>query len=57
MKLQEYPESIPTGEMPRQLLLSVQRGLVGKAVPGSRITVIGIYTILNARKVSHENSI
>jgi DNA replication licensing factor MCM5 len=29
-KLQEAPEVVPTGEMPRNLLLSVDRNLVDK---------------------------
>eukprot|EP01114_Cavostelium_apophysatum_P022780 TRINITY_DN8362_c0_g1_i1.p1 TRINITY_DN8362_c0_g1~~TRINITY_DN8362_c0_g1_i1.p1 ORF type:complete len:734 (+),score=182.09 TRINITY_DN8362_c0_g1_i1:65-2266(+) len=50
LKLQEDPETIPTGEMPRQILLSVEREMVGKAAPGTRVTVLGIYTILQSQK-------
>ncbi|PRP88455.1 hypothetical protein PROFUN_03172 [Planoprotostelium fungivorum] len=46
LKLQEDPETIPTGEMPRQMMLSVERSLVEKAVPGTRVTALGIYTIM-----------
>eukprot|EP01117_Protostelium_nocturnum_P012987 TRINITY_DN4810_c0_g1_i1.p1 TRINITY_DN4810_c0_g1~~TRINITY_DN4810_c0_g1_i1.p1 ORF type:complete len:716 (-),score=282.89 TRINITY_DN4810_c0_g1_i1:6-2153(-) len=49
LKLQEDPETIPTGEMPRQMMLSVERSLVEKAVPGTRITALGIYTILQSQ--------
>jgi DNA replication licensing factor MCM5 len=49
LKLQEDPETIPTGEMPRQVLLSVERYLVGKAVPGTRVTILGIYTIMHSK--------
>uniref|UniRef100_A0A7S0RN97 DNA replication licensing factor MCM5 n=1 Tax=Pyramimonas obovata TaxID=1411642 RepID=A0A7S0RN97_9CHLO len=45
LKLQENPEDVPVGEMPRNLLLSVDRSLVQKIVPGTRVTVIGIYSI------------
>ncbi len=45
LKLQESPETIPTGEMPRHVQLSVDRYLVDKASPGTRVTVIGIYMI------------
>lgn len=45
LKLQESPETVPTGEMPRNLLLTCDRNLVGKVVPGTRVTVIGTYTV------------
>ena len=34
LKLQENPESVPTGEMPRHVMLSCERYLVDRAVPG-----------------------
>jgi len=48
LKLQEDPETIPTGEMPRQIMLSLERNLVDRVVPGSRVTVLGIYTIIHS---------
>ncbi|KAL3693748.1 hypothetical protein R1sor_007399 [Riccia sorocarpa] len=48
LKLQENPEDVPTGEMPRNLLLAVDRTLVQKIVPGTRVTVVGIYSIFQA---------
>ena len=45
MRLQETPETIPTGEMPRSFTVTVERGLVDKVAPGSRVTLIGIYGI------------
>jgi DNA replicative helicase MCM subunit Mcm2 (Cdc46/Mcm family) len=44
LKLQETPESVPTGEMPRSLSVSVEKYLVSKVKPGSRVTIVGIYT-------------
>lgn len=44
LKLQENPEHIPTGEMPRQISLAAERYLVNTVKPGTRVTVIGIYT-------------
>ncbi|ORX58496.1 MCM-domain-containing protein [Piromyces finnis] len=44
IKLQETPEMVPVGELPRHLLLSVDRNNVNKLVPGSRIIVTGIYS-------------
>ncbi len=45
MKLQESPESIPTGEMPRQVALACERYMCDRVVPGTRVTALGIYTI------------
>jgi DNA replication licensing factor MCM5 len=36
---------IPTGEMPRSLLLTVDRELTDKCTPGNRIKVMGILSI------------
>ena len=47
-KLQESPEMVPTGEMPRSVMLSVDRRLVDRAVPGNRVTVTGIMSIMSA---------
>ena len=48
LKLQEAPEQVPTGEMPRHILLTVDRALAGRAVPGTRLVAIGIYTVMNS---------
>jgi len=45
LKLQEVPENLPQGEMPRHLQLYVDRSLCEKVVPGNRVTVVGIYSI------------
>eukprot|EP01127_Copromyxa_protea_P005303 TRINITY_DN1524_c1_g3_i1.p1 TRINITY_DN1524_c1_g3~~TRINITY_DN1524_c1_g3_i1.p1 ORF type:complete len:742 (+),score=152.45 TRINITY_DN1524_c1_g3_i1:29-2227(+) len=45
LKLQEKPESVPTGEMPRALDLILDRNLVEKVVPGTRVSVTGIVTV------------
>ncbi|ETV97706.1 hypothetical protein H310_09591 [Aphanomyces invadans] len=50
LKLQESPEVVPTGEMPRHLLLSCDRYLVDKASPGTRVSVLGISSVFNAKK-------
>ena len=39
---------MPTGELPRNMSLLVDRHLVGKIVPGTRITAVGIYSIMQA---------
>ncbi|KAH7297734.1 hypothetical protein KP509_25G009500 [Ceratopteris richardii] len=48
LKLQENPEDVPTGELPRNMLLSVDRNLVQTVVPGTRVTVMGIYSIFQS---------
>eukprot|EP00249_Psilotum_nudum_P028869 c38848_g1_i1 orf=883-3066(-) len=48
LKLQENPEDVPTGELPRNMLLSADRNVVQTVVPGTRVTVMGIYSIYQA---------
>ena len=45
LKLQEAPDSVPNGELPRHLQIYCDRYLTEKVVPGNRVTVIGIYSI------------
>lgn len=45
LKLQEAPEMIPTGEIPRSYQLYCDRHCVNKITPGTRVTVIGILTV------------
>jgi DNA replication licensing factor MCM5 len=49
LKLQELPEMVPVGEMPRHLLLSVDRFLTNRVVPGVRCTITGIYSIFQSK--------
>merc|ERR1719265_1386303 len=44
MKLQELPESVPVGEMPRSITLLADRYLVDRCTAGTRLTVVGIFT-------------
>lgn len=41
-------QDVPTGEMPRNMLLSADRNLVQTVVPGTRVTVMGIYSIFQS---------
>lgn len=50
LKLQEAPDMVPVGELPRHILLSADRYLTGKVVPGSRIVATGIYSTFNSAK-------
>ncbi|KAI9017520.1 MCM2/3/5 family-domain-containing protein [Gaertneriomyces semiglobifer] len=47
LKLQETPGMVPTGELPRHLLLSADRFLTNKVVPGTRVTITGIFSIFS----------
>jgi DNA replication licensing factor MCM5 len=43
LKLQELPEHVPVGEMPRGIDLCVQNYNVDQCTPGSRLTCVGIF--------------
>jgi len=51
LKLQEAPDSVPHGEMPRHMQLFVDRFLCDRVVPGNRVTVLGIYSIKKTSQV------
>ncbi|CAH8494535.1 unnamed protein product [Heterobilharzia americana] len=60
VKLQETPETVPHGEMPRHVLLYCDRYLCEQVVPGNRVTVVGVYcirvTVSNKRPGANERS-
>lgn len=45
IKLQEAPDQVPVGELPRHVLVSADRYLTNRVVPGSRCTIMGIFSI------------
>lgn len=45
LKLQELPDHIPQGEMPRHLQVYCDRYLCDRVVPGNRVLILGIYSI------------
>lgn len=49
LKLQESPDMVPVGELPRHVLLSIDRNLVNKISPGTKVTVNGIFSIFQAK--------
>jgi len=51
LKIQEAPDVIPTGEIPRTYQICVDRFLVDRMVPGTRVTVTGIYTVSENRQI------
>ncbi|CAG5130699.1 unnamed protein product [Candidula unifasciata] len=56
LKLQEAPEDVPNGELPRHLQLYCDRYLCDRVVPGNRVTIMGIYSIKKATKPSKRNA-
>jgi len=43
LKLQELPEHVPVGEMPRSVDMVLDQHLVDQCTPGTRLTAIGVY--------------
>ncbi|CEF68162.1 DNA replication licensing factor MCM5 [Strongyloides ratti] len=54
LKLQENPEDVPHGEMPRHMQVYVDRYLTDQMTPGNRVTLTGIYSI---RKMFSKGSV
>lgn len=42
LKLQEAPEDLPTGEIPRTFLLQTERALIDQMQPGQRVKLLGV---------------
>jgi DNA replication licensing factor MCM5 len=51
LKIQECPDAIPTGEVPRTYQVVCERDLVDKLVPGTRVTITGVYTIMERKSL------
>ena len=47
LKLQEAPEHIPTGEMPRTFMLTTDRYLADRVTPGNRVKIVGVFSVLS----------
>ena len=56
LKLQEAPETVPTGEIPRTFQICVDRVLVNKIAPGTRVTLTGIYSVLEQKHISSKSN-
>lgn len=52
LKLQELPDGIPQGEIPRHLQMFCDRYLCEKVVPGNRVAILGVYSIKKVGKPS-----
>lgn len=56
LKIQELPESVPVGEMPRTILMTCDRYLTNKLIPGTRVNILGIYSIYQSKANSNTNN-
>lgn len=56
LKLQEIPEMVPVGEMPRNILMTCDRYLTNRVVPGTRVTIVGIYSIYQSKRRNAQGS-
>ncbi|CAO3608366.1 unnamed protein product [Cunninghamella blakesleeana] len=45
LKLQEAPDVVPVGDLPRHTILNADRWLTNRVVPGMRTIIMGIYSI------------
>lgn len=45
LKLQEAPDQVPVGELPRHIMISADRYLANRVVPGTRCTITGVFSI------------
>ncbi|KAG5455529.1 MAG: MCM2/3/5 family-domain-containing protein [Olpidium bornovanus] len=57
LKLQEAPDEVPVGELPRHMLLSVDRYLTNKVVPGTRTSLLGIYSIFQHKSSRSQGAV
>ncbi|KAF4581844.1 DNA replication licensing factor mcm5 [Ophiocordyceps camponoti-floridani] len=49
IKLQEAPDQVPVGELPRHVLITADRYLTNRVVPGSRCTIMGVFSIYQSK--------
>ncbi|CZR56815.1 probable cell division control protein nda4 [Phialocephala subalpina] len=56
IKLQEAPDQVPVGELPRHVLISTDRYLTNRVVPGSRCTITGIFSIYQNKQSKGSNT-
>uniref|UniRef100_A0A1B0FQM5 DNA replication licensing factor MCM5 n=1 Tax=Glossina morsitans morsitans TaxID=37546 RepID=A0A1B0FQM5_GLOMM len=55
LKLQELPDFVPQGEIPRHLQLFCDRTLCERVVPGNRVLIQGIYSIRKVGKPTRQD--
>ncbi|CAI2177591.1 15947_t:CDS:10 [Funneliformis geosporum] len=47
LKIQEAPDFLPVGDLPRHITVYLDRYLADRAVPGRRVNIVGIYDVFN----------
>ncbi|KAI5186824.1 DNA replication licensing factor MCM5 [Nematocida homosporus] len=52
IKVQEVFEDLPTGDIPRHLMAMATGGLVDRVVPGSTVTITGVYMIGHTKQAT-----
>ncbi|KAI5299519.1 hypothetical protein KEM56_003177 [Ascosphaera pollenicola] len=57
LKLQEAPDQVPVGELPRHILISADRYLANRVVPGMRCTLMGIFSIYQTKNNASKNAV
>uniref|UniRef100_A0A5S6QZD0 DNA replication licensing factor MCM5 n=1 Tax=Trichuris muris TaxID=70415 RepID=A0A5S6QZD0_TRIMR len=56
MKLQEAPEDVPHGELPRHMSLYCDRYLTDRVAPGNKVFILGIYCVKKASRPTKAGS-
>ncbi|KAJ1509947.1 minichromosome maintenance protein 5 [Coelomomyces lativittatus] len=56
IKVQEAPDVVPVGELPRHMVLSADRCLVNRVMPGTRVTILGIYAVVQHKGMKSEKT-
>ena len=56
LKLQETPDNIPTGEMPRTFTITANQYLVDSCSPGSRVTIVGVFSVFTRNSRNEKGS-
>ncbi|KAJ2784101.1 minichromosome maintenance protein 5 [Coemansia javaensis] len=57
LKVQEAPDLIPVGELPRHTIMSADRSLTNRVFPGSRVTVTGIFTVYQSKSIKGTSAV
>ncbi|KAJ2610602.1 minichromosome maintenance protein 5 [Coemansia sp. RSA 1365] len=57
LKVQEAPDLIPVGELPRHIVMSADRNLTNRVFPGSRVTLTGIFTVYQHRNTKGTSAV
>lgn len=48
VKIQEFPEDVPSGDMARTLMLNCSNGFAGRLIPGDHVRVVGVHSTSNS---------